>query len=117
MRKDYKVYVKQAIDAVGLIDLAMEGLTPEDLAHDPVTASAIMYQLIILGEIAGRLPNELLESHTNVPWHEVKGMRNRLVHDYNDVKISVLIEIVKNDLPILRQTLEVMLESAIEVAA
>ena len=60
----------------------------------------------IVGEAAARLTIETREAYSNVPWQEVTGMRNRLVHAYLDIDLQVVWDTVQRDLPVLIAHLE-----------
>jgi uncharacterized protein with HEPN domain len=60
---------------------------------------------LIIGEAAARVPEDFREKHPDIPWHKMTGMRNRLVHDYAQVKVSVLWDTIQHDLPALEKQL------------
>jgi uncharacterized protein with HEPN domain len=71
----------------------------------------MLYWLIVLGEAVRRLSDEFQAQHRAVPWHEIVGMRNRLVHEYDDVDLHIVWQSVQEDLPLLIQALEPLLPS------
>ena len=64
--------------------------------------------LLHLGEVAARISDEVKEAHPEIPWHEMVGMRNILVHEYFRVKPIVLFETVTTQFPELERQLEVL---------
>jgi uncharacterized protein with HEPN domain len=64
-----------------------------------------------IGELSKFLSDEFLSSSDNIPWHEIRGMRNRFVHDYFNMKREVIWDVVKTDIPILRDFVVKQLES------
>ena len=64
-----------------------------------------MFNLIILGEAANGLSDEFIENHNDIPWNDVIGMRNIIVHGYDILQISVVWDTIVNDLPILEKQL------------
>ena len=66
--------------------------------------------LEIVGEAAGRVPAEERACHTDIPWPEIVGLRNRLIHGYDAVDFDILWRIVSDDLPPLIAALEKALE-------
>lgn len=75
------------------------GKTRADLDHDRMLVLAILKDLEIIGEAAGRVSRETTERYTSIPWDEIVGMRNRLIHGYFDVNLDVVWETVSHDLP------------------
>ena len=64
--------------------------------------------MLHLGEVAARISDDIKESHPEIPWHEMVGMRNILVHEYFRVKPIVLFETVTTQFPELERQLEVL---------
>jgi uncharacterized protein with HEPN domain len=68
--------------------------------------AAVMRQLEIMGEAARRLSEETRQELSEIPWHQIIGMRNRLIHVYDDVDLAIVWDTVQNDLPPLIAQLE-----------
>lgn len=64
-----------------------------------------MFNLIILGEAANGISEDYRESHPEIPWSSIIGTRNVIVHGYDQIKLFVVWEIVRKDLPILETKL------------
>ena len=77
------------------------GLTRDALARDPLVTRAVLYCLTIIGEAAGHLPEDVRAREPGVPWRQVVGMRNRLVHDYIRTDHGIVWDTVAHNLPIL----------------
>ena len=71
--------------------------------------SAIIHQFLILGEAAARLPDEFKDAHESVPWHQLTGMRNLLIHDYISVDVDIVWQTAVADIPGLLAKLEKLL--------
>jgi uncharacterized protein with HEPN domain len=85
------------------------GKTREQLKADDVGQLALARLLEIVGEAAGKVSPAFRASHGEIPWAEMSGLRNRLVHAYFDVDLDVLLDIVEKDLPSLITLLEAAL--------
>ncbi len=102
---DYLDHMQQAAtDACGFI----EGLTREDFLGDKRTQQAVIMSLIIIGEAATKVMDgyiEFAQTHGQVPWRNMRGMRNRIAHGYFDVNLDVVWDTVQTALPELLQQL------------
>ncbi|MBI1794387.1 MAG: DUF86 domain-containing protein [Chloroflexi bacterium] len=77
-----------------------------DLDEDLSFNLALTRLIEIIGEAANRVPKEFQENHPEIPWPQIIGMRNRLIHGYDEVDFDFLWSVVKNDLPKLIAQLE-----------
>lgn len=75
------------------------GMTLEELVEDTICQSAILYQLLILGEAVKRLSSDLREKFPQIPWRQVAGMRDVLIHRYDDIDLREVRDTVLRDLP------------------
>lgn len=84
----------------------VSGVTWEQFEQDEVTQTAIAYVIQVIGEAANRVSAEFRSAHPEIPWHEIVGMRHRLVHGYRDIDIIKVWDAVQNDIPALLELLE-----------
>ncbi len=77
---------------------------------DELVQTWIVYHLQIVGEAARKTSKELKKDHPEVPWAEVIATRNVLVHDYVEIDLPSVWDIVTRDLPALRQQIEALLK-------
>jgi len=87
-----------------------EQLSFEKFSADEWTVDAVLYNFTIIGEAASRLPESFTSAHPELPWVDMRDMRNILVHEYFGVDLSIVWNTIRNDLPILVQKLEAILE-------
>lgn len=85
-------------------------VTLEQLKHDKLHCFAIVHSIQIIGEAAYKLTNEFRTSHPDVEWADIIGMRHILVHDYYNVDISLLWNVVHEELPVLRKQIELYMQ-------
>ena len=82
----------------------VSGMSFDDFRHDQKTQDAVMYRLGVIGE-AARYVTEETQSKYNVEWAAMRGMRNRLVHDYAGVRQLTVWKTATEDLPLLLREL------------
>ena len=82
------------------------GKTRADLDSNRMLARALVDCLRIVGGAARQVSPETRQSHASLPWQDIIGMRNRLVHAYFDINLDVVWQTVMEDLPALVEALE-----------
>lgn len=89
----------------------VEGLDLEQFRADPKTLSAVILQLLILGEASKRLSAAFCADHPELPWSEISRMRDRLVHHYRRTDPEQVWQTVQKDLPEVLKVLEAVLSA------
>jgi uncharacterized protein with HEPN domain len=84
----------------------LAGKRRTDLDASRVLSLAIVRLLEIVGEAAGRVPDDVRQAHANIPWSQIVGMRNRLIHGYDQVDLDIVWAVVTADLPALVEHLD-----------
>jgi uncharacterized protein with HEPN domain len=81
-------------------------LSRTEFEQDEMVQDAVARTLEIIGEAAGSVSEGFQESHPEIPWHLMIGMRNRIIHEYSRVNWGTVWDTVKEDLPALIRSLE-----------
>ncbi|MBV6410601.1 MAG: DUF86 domain-containing protein [Burkholderiales bacterium] len=97
--------IQDILDAIAEIQSFVEGYTYERFRGDARTIKAVGANLMIIGEAAAHIPEEVQSAAPAVPWHLMRAMRNRVVHVYFDIDPAILWDIVQRDLPALTEPL------------
>jgi uncharacterized protein with HEPN domain len=105
MSKD-DAHVLDMLRAARLARQFGEDCTEQQFLDDVKTQSAVLHQLTLLGEAVRRVSQEFRDRHADVPWHDIAGLRNRIVHDYDDIDLDRVWEVIVSDLPHLIPALE-----------
>ena len=99
---DYVAHMRQAIaDAQSFT----EGMAQPDFEQDKRTQQAVVMSLIVLGEAATKVMDkhpEFAAQHAEIPWHNMRGMRNRIAHGYFDIDLRVVWDTLQTALPTLQ---------------
>jgi uncharacterized protein with HEPN domain len=85
------------------------GLTRERLAAEAVETLALTRLVEIIGEASRRVPEAVRAEHADIPWRQIAGTRDRLIHGYDEVDLDILWNIVSMQLPDLVSRLEAAL--------
>jgi uncharacterized protein with HEPN domain len=102
--KDDRIYLDHILDCINWIrQFTEEGA--EFFSKDRRTQSAVLRELQTLSESTQRLSDEFREKHPEVPWQNIAGFRNILVHGYLGIKMERIWEIIQRDLPLLESAL------------
>ncbi len=104
--KNNEYYIKKIVADIEFVLSHTEGLTEDKLEEDEVLLDSVMFRLIQISENSDKLTPAFKTEHSSIPWRAIKGMRNRIVHEYGDVEISIVYETVVNDLPALLKQLQ-----------
>ena len=93
------------LDACETLAEFIEGRNETDLQMDKMLLSAVTRQIEIIGEAANMITVALRETHPEIQWKEIIGMRNKIIHEYFAVQTDTVWDVVKYDVPILRKQL------------
>ena len=100
--RDYRLYLRDIFAAMIAIQEFIEGMDFETFIEDDKTASAVIRKLEIIGEATKNVPEEIRQNYPQVPWRQMAGMRDRLIHSYFGVDYSLVWETVKSQIPLLQ---------------
>jgi uncharacterized protein with HEPN domain len=75
---------------------------------------ACLYNIQVIGEAVSQLPDDVRNSNQHMPWTSIKGMRNRLIHEYFGTDLPVVWNVIKSDLPNFKSDLQSIHKSLAE---
>ncbi len=97
--RDFQVYVEDIIAAINSIEAYTKGLTYEDFVSDKKTVDAVIRNLEVIGEATKQVPLGVRQKYPKVPWRDMAGMRDKLIHGYFGVQLNVVWKTIKERLP------------------
>ena len=103
MRKRiYLDYIQDILDTIADIEEFVSGLDFEDFGKDKKTLYAVIRGIEVIGEAAKKIPDIIRDRYKDIPWRDMAGMRDKLIHDYFGVDVEVLWKTIEQDIPLLR---------------
>ena len=103
------VYLKHIWDAVLNIEKFTKGFDYKKFSTNKLVQNGVIRELEIIGEATKRLSADFKRSYKDVPWKDIAGMRDKLIHDYFGTDIRVVWQTVKQDLPELKKEIKDLL--------
>lgn len=97
-------------EAITDIEKYTTGETNKSFQHNEMLHDAVMLQFVIIGEAINFVDEEKLAKY-NYPWYKIRSFRNIIAHEYFNIKVSAVWEIVKKDLPELKKVIQQMLKN------
>ncbi|GFP35883.1 hypothetical protein HKBW3S43_01670, partial [Candidatus Hakubella thermalkaliphila] len=110
LMRNHRLYVKDIFQAMESIEKFVEGMEFEDFKRDDKTLSAVIRKFEIIGEATKNLPDTIKEKYTIVPWKEMAGMRDKLIHFYFGIKHDLVWRTIKDVVPQVKPLMRKILE-------
>ena len=110
--RDYSLYLKDILVAIDSIDNFVFGMDLGTFQVDDKTSSAVLRKFEIIGEAAKQIPDEIRQEYSHIPWKEMAGMRDKLIHFYFGVDHHLVWKTIKERLPKLKQEIQKILMEA-----
>ena len=105
-KREFKDYINDIYDAINKIQKFTKNMNFEEFTSDDKTIYAVIRCFEIIGEATKKLPKNVKNEYTNIPWHEMSGIRDKLIHEYFGANLEVVWKTIIEDLPELKQTIK-----------
>lgn len=109
-KRDFRLYIDDIAESIVRIQEYTRGVTHEEFLAKSMVHDAVFRRLEIIGEAAKHVPSDFRAQYRAVPWREVAGMRDKLIHDYLGVDLELTWKVVQNDLPPLFEQIRALQE-------
>jgi uncharacterized protein with HEPN domain len=110
MKNEDTAYLKHIMDAISRINEYIQDLDYDKFMINNLIQDGVIRQLEIIGEATKRLSNELTQRYPEIPWKDIAGMRDKLIHGYFGVDLDAVWDTVKKDIPSLKEKMEEIVE-------
>ncbi len=101
-----RAYVAELLEAIGQIEVYVEGFGQADFLADRMRRDAVAMNLLVIGESAARLPAQVRDLEPKIDWRAAIDLRNRIAHGYSSISFSIVWSIVVVELPGLREAVQ-----------
>jgi uncharacterized protein with HEPN domain len=111
MPRAYKLYLQDIVNAAHFIEKQTTGLTYEALVADELRLPAILHNLTVIGEAIKHVPDDIRQEYDHIPWREIAGTRDVIVHGYFALNLTIIWHAVTVEVPQLRRQIEEILNN------
>lgn len=105
-KRDYKLYLKDILDAIAKIEDYIKDLSFEEFSKNSLVVDAVVRNFEIIGEASKNISEEIKSQYPDIPWKEMAGMRNKIIHEYFGIDLEIVWKTAKNRLPQLKPLLK-----------
>ncbi len=105
-KRDYKLYLKDILDAIAKIEDYTKDLSFEEFLKNSLVVDAVVRNFEILGEASKNISEEVKSQYPDIPWKEMAGMRDKIIHEYFGIDLEIVWKTAKIRLPQLRSLLK-----------
>ncbi len=104
--KDDRYYLRKIIEHIDFVLQNTKGLSLEQIENNEMLIDSVMFRFIQIAEAAQELSPEFKAQTSFLPWHQLNGIRNRIVHAYDIIRIDIVYETITKDLEPFRNSLQ-----------
>ena len=110
MKKDDTVFLRHILDAIELIEEYLRDKSYEEFKNNRMLQDAVIREIEIIGEATKNLSMDFRSKYPDIPWRQIAGMRNKLIHEYFGVDLDAVWDTATKDIPSLKEKLREIME-------
>ena len=110
MKRGVKIYIKDILEYMERAERHIRDLNYEQFLKDDKTCDAVIRCIEVIGEAAKNIPDEIRNKYSSIPWRDIAGMRDKLIHGYFTVDFETVWLVVKEEIPKLKPMITKVLE-------
>jgi uncharacterized protein with HEPN domain len=104
--REFLLRVQDILAEIVVVEQTIAGLSFEAFSQSQQALRVVLYSLAVIGEAVASAIADLEAVEPGIPWHQIRGMRNRVIHEYFRVDVEMIWETVRSDLPGLKEALQ-----------
>ena len=98
-----RLYIEKVVENIDFIFSNTNNISEKELENNKVLLDSVVFRLIQISENIDRISDSVKKNNNHIPWKDIKGLRNRLVHDYGNVILDFVYNTITIDLKILKK--------------
>ena len=109
MKRDDTIYLKHVLESIGEIESFIDSISKKDFLNNSEKQAAVVRMLEVIGEAVKNISKEFKNKHPRIEWAKIAGARDVMIHAYFDVNLDIVWDIVKKDIPVLKNKIKPIL--------
>ena len=109
MKKNSEIFIQHILESINLIEEYIRGKSKIDFLKTIELQDKVIRRLEIIGEAVKNISIEIKEKHSDIPWKQIAGMRDKLIHQYFGVDIEFTWGVVEKEIPLLKKKVQEMI--------
>jgi len=107
-KREWKLFVEDMLESMELIESYVQNMALSDFTKDRKTIDAVVRNFEIIGEASKFIPDDVKNKYEEIDWKAIIGLRNRIAHEYFGISVSIIWDIIKNELPRLKNQMKLV---------
>ena len=107
--RNHNDYLEDILEEIKKVTIFIGGMTLEQFRNDEKTVYAVIRAIEVIGEASKKIPDNLRQHQPAIPWREISGMRDKLIHDYFGINVKVVWKTATEDLPEIEPIIQKMI--------
>jgi len=103
MKKNSKIFLTHILNSINLVEEYLKGKSKLDFLNSIQLQDSVIRRIEIIGEAIKNIPNDIKKNYNQIPWKEITGMRDILIHQYFGVDLDLTWQVIDKDLPRLKR--------------